>query len=123
MAIVCIFTEDGEEYLTDLINGDDAIPADYYIHWGTGGTEAAKANTAMEAAGTESREAAVLTQPTASVSQWVATMTCNATGKSIQEFGVFDASTAGIMIIRKNITSVAVEEDDTMEITVTLEIT
>lgn len=121
MAYVCIFTEDGEEFVTDLINGDDAIPANYYISWGTDGTEAAKSDTGLKAEGTEDREIGVLTQPTASVSQWVATMTCNATGKTIQEYAAFDAITGGICIVRKNIAGVAVEEDDTMQITITLE--
>jgi hypothetical protein len=52
--------------------------------------------------------------------QWVAEITADGT-KTINEAGLFDASTAGTLVIRGDFTGVAVVLGDKIEFTFTLE--
>jgi len=121
MAYVTMYTEDGEEYVTDLFTGDASAPANYYIHWGTDATEAIKGDSALIAPGTEARVAATESQPTTQKAQYVGTLTCNATPKTIAEVGLFNLITSGICIIRKNFAGIVLEENDTIQFTISLE--
>jgi hypothetical protein len=116
-----MYTEDGEEFVTDLFTGDASAPTNYYIHWGTDGTEAVKGDAALIAPGTEARVAATESQPTPSKAQFVGTLTCNSTPKTIAEVGLFNLITGGILIIRKNFAGIVLEENDTIEFIITLE--
>ncbi len=108
-----IFTQVGEELFTD----DVEAARTWYIDWGTGGTTAAKGDTALGTAGGEARVSATMSQPAADQNQFLATIT--ATGsKTIIECGIFDASTTGIMIQRSDFTGIALTSGDKIEFTI-----
>ncbi len=108
-----IFTQAGEEVFTD----DIEAARTWYVDWGTAGTTAAKGDTALGAAGGESREAAAMTQPSADQNQWLATLTASGS-KTIIEVGVFDASTNGNMIMRSDHAGIALASGDKIEYTI-----
>ena len=94
-----------------------------YVHWGTGATPAAAGDTALQTAGTESRTTGTITHVTNMEYKVVGTMTCNATGKTITEAGLFDASTGVTLWIRATFDGIAVVQNDTIEFTFTLTFT
>jgi hypothetical protein len=111
------YVQAGEEVVVDLID----TPT-WYIHWGVGVTGPVKGNTAMEdlTGVTEARVAGTNTQPSADINQWVGTITALA-ALSITESGLFDAVSAGNLIIRGTFGAIAVAIDDKIEFTYTLE--
>lgn len=117
-----VFTDVGEAQVTDFITGDGSAPANYFIAWGTGTNVAAKGDTALQTESAEGRLAGVETQPSADIAQWVNTMTSSGT-QSISEVGLLDASTTGNLFIRKDFTPIALEVDDQIEFTISLEMT
>lgn len=121
MAYYTIFTTAGEGWVVDTI--DAAADEPKYIGWGTGTTEAAKANTGLETARAESRVAGTVSQPNASTYQTVGTLTCAGTGATISEAATFTAETDGTCIIHANHAGVALEVGDKIEYTITLEFT
>lgn len=118
--LATVYTQDGEEQVTDFTTGDAAAPANYYIGWGTGTTPAAKGDSALETPGAEARVIGVETQPLADKAQWVATIT-SASTQTISECGLFDAITTGNLFIHSVFTGIDVNNGDKIEFTVTLE--
>lgn len=111
-----VFTSAGEYYIVDLLDTTGTS----YIGWGTGSTAAAKGDTALVTPGSEARVAATRSQPAADQIRYVATITANGT-KTITESGVFDAITAGTMIVRSVSTGIQVTSGDKIEFTFTVE--
>lgn len=111
-----VFTDVGETLAADYFDGTANAPADYYIHWGTGTTTAAKGDTALVTPGSEARVAATKSQPTADQNRMVATLTADGT-KTIAEAGLFDASTAGNMVVRGDFAGIALNSGDKIEFT------
>ena len=112
-----IFTTAGEEIFTDYLDGTTAVPADFHVDWGTGGTTAVKGDTALTTPGGESRVIGTPTQPTASVNRFVATITASG-GKTIDEMGLFDAATTGTMIVSSTFTGIVLGSGDKIEFTI-----
>ena len=120
------FTQVGEEYFVDTY---DATSADY-VGWGSGAGAPGKASVDVSVAETEARSLATRTQALADKLQWVATITCAGAGKTITNVGVFDAAGAGspptggtpLMVIG-NFTGVVLAVADSIQFTITLEIT
>ncbi len=111
-----IFTQAGEELFADIIDGTTGAPT-WYIDWGTGGTTAAKGDTALGTPGGEARVASTMTQPVADQNQFLSLI--EATGsKTIIECGIFNASTSGIMIERSDFAGIAVVSGDKIEFTI-----
>jgi len=122
MAVV--YTQVGEQKVVDLIDGISAVHLDAtnaHIGWGTGAGTAAKADTALFVEATEARVAATVSQPVADKNQWVATMVCAGAGKTITNAGLFDALTAGILVIHGDFTGVVLAIGDKIEFTISLE--
>jgi len=115
-----VYTEVGEDQVSDFTNGDAAAPANYYVGWGTGVNAAAKGDTTLQTASAEARVIGANTQPTSSVNQWVATIT-SAGIQTITECGLFDAAAAGNMFIRSVFAGIVLALGDKIEFTVTLE--
>lgn len=115
-----VYTEAGEDIVSDYTNGDAAAPANFYIGWGTGNTPAAKGDTTLDTASAEARVIGANTQPTSPVNQWVGTIT-SAGGQTIEECGLFDAIVAGNMLIRSVFAGVVLLLGDKIEFTITLE--
>ena len=117
MAAADIFTTAGEEIFTDYLDGTTAIPSDFHVDWGTGGTTAVKGDTALTTPGGESRVVGTPTQPTASVNRFGATITASG-GKTIDEMGLFDAATTGIMVVSSTFTGIVLANGDKIEFTI-----
>jgi hypothetical protein len=115
-----VYTQAGEELVTDLLDETIVCPVDWYIGWGTDGTAADKANTALGAESAESRVVGAATQPLADQNQWLGTITSSST-QTIQEAGLFSLSTGGTMLIRGNFTGIALDSGDKIEFTVQLQ--
>ena len=118
-----VYVQMGEEVVVDLIDGTSATHLDATngkIGWGTGTGTAAKADTALFTEASEARVAATISQPTADKNQWVGTLTADA-AKTITNAGLFDAATAGNLVIHGDFTGVALAAGDKVEFTISLE--
>jgi len=117
-----VFTQFGEEWVADVLNG--LAPGTQYIHWGTGAAVPSKGSTNVSTPGTEARVAAVRAEATADKLQWTATIVANGT-KTITNAGLFKAGTLGVGdgIIIGDHTSQAVNSGDEIDYTITLEMT
>lgn len=89
-----VYTQVGENLVTDYTTGDASPPANYYIGWGTGAGAAGKGSTDVSTAATEARVSATETQPATDKAQWVATITADG-NKTITNAGLFDAAGSG----------------------------
>ena len=117
-----IFTDVGENVVTDYITGDASAPADYFIGWGTGAGTAAKGDTTLFTESTETRATAVESQPTSDKAQWIGTITATA-ARTITNAGLFDAVTSGSMLVKGDFTGIVLANGDKIEFTISLEMT
>lgn len=115
-----VYTQDGEELECDIFDGTVSVPANWYVGWGTDGTTADKADSALGTEAAEARVAATLSQPSADVNRLVATITSES-GQTITEVGVFSASTSGVLLIHSDFSGIAVGIGDAIEFTVDFE--
>lgn len=115
-----VLTQVGEEWIVDKI--DTATRADW-IGWGTGAGTAVKGSTILFTEAAEARIQGVTTQPLADKMRVVGTMTCAGSGKTITNAGIFNANTAGILVVHGDFTGVVLNVGDKIEFTVDLEIT
>lgn len=99
MAIV--WTDVGQAQAVDLLdpNTRGAVSSSYYGEWGSSATAPAVTQTALVSANAEARAAVTVTQPAANKVLYSYTMTATGT-RTVQETGVFDASSTGNMILR-----------------------
>lgn len=119
-----ILTDVGENGVTDLIQGTSSTvlsASNAKIAWGTGAGTAAKGNTTLFIEASESRVAAVISQPASDTGRWVGTITADA-GKTITNAGLFDAATSGSLYIKGDFTGIVLSTGDKIEFTVDLEI-
>jgi hypothetical protein len=124
-----VLTNNGEEWAAERLAGvqgggtnNVAANAGTHIGMGTGGTTAAKADTAL---GTEveTRGATTVTVTgTGASAKYQATATVAATAtRSIIEAGLFSASTTGVMFVRGDFTSIGLSSGDSIAFTVTID--
>ena len=112
-----VFTQTGEELFTDILDGSTAAPT-WAIAMGTGGSTAAKGDTALGTESPEDRIASTMSQPSADKNQWLSLITATGT-RNITECGVFDqVADGGIMIQRSNFSAIAVVSGDKIEFTI-----
>ena len=113
------YTATGRAAIVDLIDNTAATPS-FWFGWGTGGSStgatATTTDTALAVEATESRILTTNSQPTAVTNQFVATITAG-TGKTIEEYGLFTASTSGSIIIRASQGGVVLATGDSIEAT------
>jgi hypothetical protein len=112
-----VFTDAGEDFITDLVDGTASAPANYYIAWGTGTTAPAATDTALVTEAAEARVIATESQPSSNVNRFVGTITASGT-KTIAEAGLFTASTVGTMLVRGTHTGVPVVSSDQIQYTI-----
>lgn len=118
-----IYTASGEAKVVDLIDGVSAVhldAANAKIGWGTGAGVAAKADTTLFTEASEARVAVVASQPLADKNRWVATLTADG-AKTITNAGLFDAATAGNMVVKGDFAGIALALGDKIEFTIDLE--
>ena len=118
-----IYTDAGEAAVADLIDGTSGTHLDATnakVGWGTGAGTAAKGDTTLFTEGSESRVVPTVTQPTADKNQWVGTITADG-AKTITNAGLFDAASAGNLVIHGDFTGVVLALGDKIEFTISLE--
>lgn len=111
-----VFTQAGEELLTDILDSTVAVPANWYVGWGTGAGTAVKGSTVLFTEAAEARVAATKSQPTTDTNRFVAQITA-AGAKTITNAGVFSASTVGTLFIHSDFTGIALALNDKIEFT------
>ena len=118
-----IYTQAGEEVVVDLIDGVGTTHLDATngkVAWGTGAGTAAKGDTVLFTEASEARVAAAISQPAADQNRWVGTITADG-AKTITNAGLFDAATAGNLIIHGDFAGIALALNDKIEFTIQLE--
>ncbi len=115
-----IFTQAGEEIVTDIMDETVAPPLDWFVGWGTGAGTAAKGDTVIFTEAAETRLADTASQPSADQNQWVATLT-SLSGQTITNAGLLSLVTGGVLLIHGDHTGVVLATDDKIEYTITLQ--
>lgn len=114
-----VVTDVGMGIITNRIKGSGTEPN--YLAWGTGTNTAAAGNTALQTESAEARVAGTSTREETNVSndtyRVVGTLT-SASGQTIAEAGLFDASASGNCFVRGDFSGVALAQDESIEFTV-----
>lgn len=118
-------TQNGLALFVNRILGSGVAPS--YVHWGTGTTAATNANTVLETPRSEARSNGALTAQTTTYTgdtlQNVATLTCASTSAQITEMGIFDASTAGNLVLRATFDPISLNPADSIAFTTKIQFT
>ncbi len=121
MAVGQVWTDVGQAQSVDLLDPATraAVATTNHVGWGSSGTTPLVTDTVLGSANAEARTAATITQPAANQLQWAATIT--ATGaRTVQEVGVFDASTNGNMLVHAVHGSLTLASGSAVAYTITL---
>jgi len=122
--LVAVYTQAGEEFLVDILDGTLTIVLDGtarpFVAMGTGAVAPAKGDTALGAETPEARGLAADSQPAADKNQWVGTITATA-ARAITEAGLLTESAVGVLIMRDTFTVINLATNDKLEITASLE--
>lgn len=125
MAVGSKWTDVGQSFAVDQLDKNTAIAAasfSYFGAWGAGGNTPAIGDTTLQTENAEARTsipAGSMSQPTADVVRWVYAIVATGT-RTVQETGIFSASTVGNMHIRIVHGSLALESGDQVTYTVNL---
>jgi hypothetical protein len=115
-------TDAGILTVAKLINGTDTPAAFTYMATGSGSTAEANAQTALvteNSANGSARAAATCTYEATGVSKWVKTFEFSG-AVTVREIGIFNASSAGTMLLRHLLTADKVYgSGESVEITIT----
>lgn len=111
-----IFTTAGKGWVASSL---DTINT--WIGWGTGGGTAALADTTLFTEAAEARVATTKTNPSATVQQWVGTIT-SLSAQTITNAGVLSALTNGTLITHSSFTGIPVAIGDQIQFTFQLTI-
>ena len=117
MADAVVLTQDGEEWIVDLMAAVSA-----YGTWGTGVAEAAKTDTDMGTESGENRVECTITQPLADKIQYVWQITASDV-RAITEAGIFSAATEGVLYFHASFSVINLASGDKIEFTLQDEIT
>lgn len=119
-----VFADAGKAALTAFLKNSSVAK---YIAWGTGGGTAAVGDTTLFSEAAESRVTGTQTQQTTSVAndtyQVQGTMTCSGSGKTITNAGLFDAVSGVTLWIKGDFTGIALNVNDQIQFTFTLQFT
>lgn len=114
-----VFTNAGKAIVTNRIKGSGTEPNQ--IAWGTGAGTAAATDTTLFTEASESRVAGTSSQQTTTVTndtyQVVGTMTVAGSGKTITNAGLFDAASAGNMLVKGDFTDIALNVGESIAFT------
>jgi hypothetical protein len=132
MAAGIVLTNNGEEWACERLAGvqgsgsnNVAGNAGSHIGWGTSITTPVKGDTALGAESSDpaSRVATALTVTgTGSSAKYQATATLpSTTSQTIQEMGLFSASTAGVLFVHCTFTGIALSSGDAISFTCTID--
>lgn len=110
-----VFANTGKQYVVDKIRGSNTNSPNQ-IGWGSGAGTSAVTDTTLFSEATESRVTGTMSSPSAYVFQVVGTLTADGT-KTITNAGVFDAATAGNLILKADFAGVPLLANDSIEFT------
>jgi hypothetical protein len=111
-----IFTDVGETLVADYVDGTANAPTNWYVAWGTGAGTAAKTDTTLFTEAAEARVIVTESQPAANQNRFVGTIT-SASGQTITNAGIFDASTSGNMLLKSDFTGIVLASSDSIQFT------
>lgn len=122
-------TNTGKAAMAGLVGNVGSITAFTYLELGTSSTAPAASQTALQAAITDTglaRASATVTRITTSVTndtlQYTYTWTASGT-KTVEEIGIFNAASSGIMLSRALTTSKVMANGETLAATYTVQFT
>jgi len=115
---MAVLTSVGRQWIIDKMR-DTVATQQKFIHWGTGTTGELVGQTALVTPAAEARTIGVISSPSAALHRVIGTLTA-ASAKNISEVGLFDASAAGVMLIRAVFTAIPVEIGDSVQFTLDL---
>jgi len=121
------WTDVGQAFAVDQLDKNTAVAAasfSYYGAWGSGATTPAVTDTALVSENAESRTSipsGSMSQPATDTVRWVYVIVATGT-RTVQETGIFSASTVGSMYIRIVHGSLALESGDQVTYTVNLQL-
>lgn len=125
MAVGSIWTNVGQGFAVDQLDDNTATATPtYWGAWGSGSTTPAVGDTALVSENPEARTqilAASQTQPAADTMRWSYTIVATGT-RTVQETGIFSASTTGDMYVRIVHGSLALESGDQVSYVVNLQL-
>jgi len=113
-----IYPDVGEDLTADIMDGTSVAPT-WRAAWGTGAGVSAKGDTALFSEAAEARVNSVQSQPASNQNRFVATIT-SASSQTITNAGIFDAASAGNMLLKSDFAGIALEINDKIELTFTL---
>lgn len=127
MAVGQKWTDVGQAFAIDQLDKNTAIAAasfSYFGAWGSGSNTPAVTDTALQSENAEARTAipaGSMSQPASDTVRWVYVIVATGT-RTVQETGIFSASTVGNMYIRIVHGSLALESGDQVTYTVNLQL-
>ena len=116
MADKVVLTDDGEEWIVDLMK-----VVTVYGAWGTGVAEAAKTDEALGTESAEDRVSCDITQPSADTIQYVWEIEAT-DARVITEAGIFSADDAGTLYFHASFAAINLADGDKIEFTLQDEI-
>lgn len=120
MATVC--TNAGLDWVVDNLDATVSTTGDY-IGWGTGAGTAAVGDTILFSEAAEARVVATRTQFSSTTLQWVGTLTCAGSQKTITNAGNFTASSGGSLIVKGDHAGTVCDVGDAIAYTIRLQFT
>ena len=118
---MAILTATGKQFIVDRLRGT-VVTEQKYVAWGTGAAAEAVGNTALTTPSAEARTLGTMSSPSAALYRVVGTIT-SASTQTITEVGLFDATTAGVMMVRAIFTGVPMVSGDSIAFTLDLSVT
>ena len=113
------YTDKGEELTADFVDGTASAPTNWFNSWGTNVAAHSKTSTVLGTESAETRIAVTESQPSASLNQFVATIT-SASTQSITEAGVHTLVTAGDLFCVADFVAIPLVNGDKIEFTWTV---
>jgi len=119
-----VVTDDFVEDIVDALVAETWTPTFKYHAWGIGTGNEAASDAALGTEGAETRATGTHVESSSKVYQSVGTLTCNATGKAITEYGLFNQeAVGGILMDRTKFAAINVVETNQIEFTFTIAFT
>lgn len=115
-----VFTQVGEEIVTDIMDETVTVPVDWFVGWGTGAGTAAKGDTVIFTESAETRLAGAASQPSADQNQWVATLT-SLGAQTITNAGLLSLVTGGVLLVHGDHTGIVLATGDKIEYTIQIQ--
>lgn len=119
-----VFADVGKQWVVDKMDDSQSSTMNR-VGWGTGAGTANRTDTTLFTEAAETRATATLSQVTTSITgdtyQAVGTITATGT-KTITNAGLFDAASAGNMLVKGDFTGVPLLTGDSIEFTIKLQV-